>query len=74
MGNRSDNEQGIANRGKGAEEPGQDVVLDMVSDMEHKGVRDDLNTDERMEGEQEDRRQGRNIEPDTTEGKRQTGS
>jgi hypothetical protein len=74
MGNRSDNEQGIANRGKGAEEPGQDVVLDMVSDMEHKGVRDDLNTDERMEGGQEDRQRGRNIAPDTTEGKRQTGS
>lgn len=74
MGNRSDNEQGIANRGKGAEEPGQDVVLDMVSDMERKSVRDDLNTDERIEAGQEDGQQGRNIEPDTTEGDRRAGS
>ena len=67
MGNHSDNEQGIANRGKGVEEPGQDVVLDMVSDMEHRGARDDLNTDERIEAGQEGWQQGGNIEPDTTE-------
>jgi hypothetical protein len=74
VGNQSDNEQGIANRGKGAEEPGQDVVLDMVSDMERKGARDDLNTDERIEAGQEGWQQGRNIESDTTEGGRPTGT
>jgi hypothetical protein len=66
--NKSDNEQGIANRGKGAEEPGQDFVMDTVSDMEHQGVRDDLNTDDRAEGGQEEWQRGRNLEPDTTEG------
>ena len=68
MDNPSDYEQGIANRGKGAEEPGQDFVMDTVSEMERRSIRDDLNTDDRLEGEQGDRRDGRNLESDTVEG------
>ena len=68
MDNSSDIEQGIANRGKGAEEPGQDFVRDTVSEMEHRGVRDDLNTDDRLEGESPDWQDGRTFEPDGTEG------
>ena len=68
MDNPSDIEQGIANRGKGAEEPGQDFVMDTVSEMEHRGVRDDLNTDDRLEDESPDWQDGRNFEPDSTEG------
>lgn len=67
MDNPSDYEQGIANRGKGAEEPGQDFVMDTVSEMERRSIRDDLNTDDRLEGEQGDRRDGRNLESDTVE-------
>jgi hypothetical protein len=66
--NPSDYEQGIANRGKGAEEPGQDFVMDTVSEMERREIRDDLNTDDRLEGEQGEQRDGRNLEPDTVEG------
>ena len=68
MDNPSDIEQGIANRGKGAEEPGQDFVMDTVSEMEHRGVRDDLNTDDRLEDESSDWQDGRNFEPESTEG------
>ena len=68
MANKDDNQEGITNRGKAAEEPGQDFVMDTVSEMEHQGVRDDLNTDDRMEGGQEGWQRSRNLEPDSTEG------
>jgi hypothetical protein len=71
LANTNDEQEGISNRGKSAEEPGQELVLDMVSDMERRGVRNDLNTDDRLEdleGEDDAMRTGRNFVPDTIEG------
>jgi hypothetical protein len=71
LANTNDEQEGISNRGKSEEEPGQELVLDMVSDMERRGVRNDLNTADRLEdleGEDDAMRTGRNFVPDTIEG------
>ena len=65
-------QEGISNRGKAAEEPGQEFVLDMVAEMERRGMRDDLKSDDRLAvvrgHEDAEWQAGRNFVPDTTEG------